>query len=205
MNLKNEKLKIRLATKSDAKSILKIYAPYVEKTAITFEYDVPSLQEFEKRIEKTLKKYPYLVAEFDGKIAGYAYASSFKERAAYVWAVETSIYIDKKLKRMGIGKKLYSVLEEILKKQNILNLNACIAFADVEDDFLKNDSVFFHEKSGYSMVGKFHNCGYKFGKWYSMIWMEKFLGEHSENPKPVKWFSQLQKETDSSSGFIYNL
>ncbi len=199
-----KELKIRIASVKDAAALLGIYAPYVEKTAITFEYEVPSLQEFEKRIENTLKKYPYLVAEVDGKIAGYAYASIFKERAAYDWAVETSIYIDKKLKRMGIGRKLYSVLEEILKKQNILNLNACVAFADIEDDFLKNDSVHFHEKCGYSMVGKFHNCGYKFCKWYSMVWMEKFLGEHNENPEPVKWFSQLQKEAKDFSNFTYN-
>lgn len=199
-----KKLKIRIASAKDAAALLEIYASYVKNTAITFEYEVPSLQEFERRIENILKKYPYLVAETDGKIVGYAYVSAFKERAAYDWAVETSIYIDKKLKRMGIGKKLYSVLEEILKKQNILNLNSCIAFADIEDEFLKNDSVYFHEKCGYSMVGKFHKCGCKFGKWYSMVWMEKFLGEHNENPKPVKWFSQLQKESEDFSNFTYN-
>ncbi len=199
-----KELKIRIASAKDAAALLEIYAPYVKNTAITFEYEVPSLQEFERRIENILKKYPYLVAETDGKIVGYAYVSAFKERAAYDWAVETSIYIDKKLKRMGIGKKLYSVLEEILKKQNILNLNSCIAFADIEDEFLKNDSVYFHEKCGYSMVGKFHKCGCKFGKWYSMVWMEKFLGEHNENPKPVKWFSQLQKESEDFSNFTYN-
>lgn len=199
-----KELKIRIASAKDAAALLEIYAPYVKNTAITFEYEVPSLQEFERRIENILKKYPYLVAETDGKIVGYAYVSAFKERAAYDWAVETSIYIDEKLKRMGIGKKLYSVLEEILKKQNILNLNSCIAFADIEDEFLKNDSVYFHEKCGYSMVGKFHKCGCKFGKWYSMVWMEKFLGEHNENPKPVKWFSQLQKESEDFSNFTYN-
>lgn len=199
-----KELKIRIASAKDAAALLEIYAPYVKNTAITFEYEVPSLQEFERRIENILKKYPYLVAETDGKIVGYAYVIAFKERAAYDWAVETSIYIDKKLKRMGIGKKLYSVLEEILKKQNILNLNSCIAFADIEDEFLKNDSVYFHEKCGYSMVGKFHKCGCKFGKWYSMVWMEKFLGEHNENPKPMKWFSQLQKESEDFSNFTYN-
>ena len=108
-----KELKIRIASAKDAAALLEIYAPYVKNTAITFEYEVPSLQEFERRIENILKKYPYLVAETDGKIVGYAYVSAFKERAAYDWAVETSIYIDKKLKRMGIGKKLYSVLEEI--------------------------------------------------------------------------------------------
>ena len=85
-----------------------------------------------------------------------------------------------------------------------MNLNSCIAFADIEDEFLKNDSVYFHEKCGYSMVGKFHKCGCKFGKWYSMVWMEKFLGEHNENPKPMKWFSQLQKESEDFSNFTYN-
>lgn len=178
---------IRRATKEDAEEILKLYAPYVTDTAITFEYDVPSVQEFAARIDHTLKKYPYLVAVEDHRIIGYAYASPFKERAAYDWAVETTIYLKQDCRGRGVGRKLYLALEEGLRKQNILNLNACIAFTQTEDKHLSNASTFFHTQLGYKKVAHFSKCGYKFETWYDMIWMEKIIGEHSVNPKPVRW------------------
>ena len=113
---------IRVATEADAEEILAIYAKYIEQTAITFEYVVPSIEEFRGRIRHTLERFPYLAAEKDGKIAGYAYVSPFKERAAYDWSVETSIYVDMEQKRSGIGRKLYEELENILKQQGILNV-----------------------------------------------------------------------------------
>ena len=176
---------VRKAKMEDAESLLEVYRPYVQNTAISFEYEVPTLEEFEGRIKKITEKYPYLVAEVDGKVVGYAYASTFKERAAYDWCVETSIYLSKEYNGMGIGRRMYHELEEELRKRNILNANACITYADVEDEFHTNASVYFHEKMGYKMVGRFHQCGYKFGKWYDMIWMEKMLGEHKENPEKV--------------------
>ena len=118
---------IRTASPDDAAALLAIYAPYVRETAITFEYEVPSTEEFARRITHTLKKYPYLVAEKDHTILGYAYAGPFHERAAYDWAVETSIYVDQNLKHSGIGGLLHDALENALKKQGILNMNACIA------------------------------------------------------------------------------
>lgn len=176
---------IRPVCNEDVEKILDIYAPYVTETAISFEYEVPTLEEFTKRIEKISEKYPYLVVEIDDKIVGYAYASTFKERAAYNWSVETSIYLAKDVKGNGIGRMLYEALEEALKKRNILNANACITYADEEDEYHNNGSMYFHEKIGYKLVGRFHKCGYKFGKWYDMIWMEKMLGEHTENPGKV--------------------
>lgn len=176
---------IRIATIEDAKEILDIYEPYVTDTAITFEYSVPSLEEFKERIKKTLNKYPYIVAVKDDRIVGYAYASPFKERAAYDWAVETTIYLKQDCKGLGIGKKLYLALEDILKKQNILNLNACIAYASIEDVRLNNTSMHFHEHLGYSKTGHFTKCGYKFDTWYDMIWMEKIIGDHTKDPKAV--------------------
>lgn len=122
-----EKFNIRLANANDAEELLKIYTPYVTDTAITFEYDVPSLEEFTQRIINISKKYPYIVAERSGEIVGYAYAGAFKERAAYDWAVETTIYVKQGCTASGIGRKLYAVLEKLLGKQGILNLNACIA------------------------------------------------------------------------------
>ena len=184
----------RIATTADAKALLAIYTPYVEQTAITFEYDVPTLEEFTSRIQNTLRKFPYIIAEENNRILGYAYASPFKERAAYGWSVETSIYVKQDERQKGIGRILYDRLEEILKKQGILNVNACIGYPQIEDEYLTKDSVRFHEKLGYSMVGTFHKCGYKFGRWYDMVWMEKFIGEHDTegSPPEVIPFTQLK-------------
>lgn len=191
-NHENYGLTVRMATVGDAAELLKIYAPYVEQTAITFEYEVPSLQEFASRIEHTLKKYPYLVAEKDGRIVGYAYAGSFNERAAYDWAVETSIYVDQNAKKMGIGRTLYEALEDVLKRQGILNLNACIGYPEHEDEYLTKNSVEFHAHLGYRFVGEFKQCGYKFGRWYNMVWMEKHIGEHGEIPVSVVPVTELR-------------
>lgn len=119
---------IRMAEEADAAALLSIYAPYVEKTAITFEYEVPTVQEFKNRITSTLKRYPYLAAIRDGRIIGYAYASQFKERAAYDWAVETSVYVSGDARRTGAGSLLYEALENYLRRQNVINVNACIAY-----------------------------------------------------------------------------
>lgn len=110
--------RIRIATRRDAAKLLEIYAPYVEKTAVTFEYEVPAVTEFEKRIDHILGKYPYLVAERAGDISGYAYAGVFKDRAAYRWAVETTVYVREDMKKMGTGRELYAALEKILSMQN---------------------------------------------------------------------------------------
>ena len=175
---------IRTATPEDAEELVAIYDYYVKETAITFEYETPSAEEFRGRIEKVLKKYPYIVVErtLPGtgvkEIVGYAYASTFKDRDAYQWSVELSIYIQKDARREGLGRLLYEELERRLKDQGILNLYACIGYPDTEDEHLNLDSVRFHEKLGFSMIGKFNKCGYKFDTWYSMVWMEKMIGEH---------------------------
>lgn len=171
-------MNIRSAKPADAECLLAIYAPYVLDTAITFEYDVPSVEEFRSRIENTLAKYPYLVAEKDGKILGYAYAGVFKGRAAYNHCVETSIYVDLSCQGKGIGKALYEALEEQLKQQGILNVNACISWIDTPNQYLTHQSSEFHAHLGYEKVAHFHLCGYKFNQWFDMIWMEKMIGEH---------------------------
>jgi len=169
---------IRAATREDAGSLLKIYSYYVENTAISFEYVAPSLDEFSKRISSTLEKYPYIVLEDDGLIRGYAYAGAFHSRAAYAHCCEVTIYLDHDSKGNGYGKALYEALEKALKKMGIINLYACIADSEVEDEYLTKNSEFFHQHMGYTKVGEFHKCGYKFGRWYNMIWMEKIIGEH---------------------------
>lgn len=173
-------ISIRFAKPEDAKELLKIYAYYVTDTAISFETEVPSEEEFKLRIEDVLKSYPFIVACKDDEILGYAYLHSFVGRKAYELSAETTIYLNPDKKKMGIGKKLYSVLEDIAKAQNITNLYSCIGYVDKEDEYLNNNSVQFHEHIGFRMVGKFENCGHKFGRWYHMVWMEKIIGEHKE-------------------------
>lgn len=169
---------IRSATTADAEQILNIYSYYVQNTAISFEYNVPTLDEFSTRITNTLEKYPYLVAEQDDKIIGYAYGSQFHERDAYSWCAEVSIYVDVNTRNSGVGRTLYEALEKALKEMGILNLYACISYTDTEDEYLNNNSAQFHAHLGYKENGRFHKCGYKFNRWYDMIWMEKFIGVH---------------------------
>lgn len=177
-------MNIRIATLDDTIRILDIYKFYVENTCITFEYETPTKAEFENRIKNTLKKYPYIVAEENGEIYGYAYASSFKSRQAYDWAVETSIYVKNNASGLGVGTLLYKELEKYLKLQNIINVNACIAYPNEKSEN-------FHKKFGYKTVAHFTKCGYKFGQWHDMIWMEKFIGEHAKNPLNIIPFSAL--------------
>lgn len=180
-------MNIRTATPADAPQLLHIYAPYVENTSITFEYMVPSVEEFAGRIRHTLEKYPYLAAEENGVLQGYAYASAFKERAAYDWSVETSIYVREGMEHKGIGTALYHALEELLAKQNICNLCACIAFPNPA-------SIAFHESFGYKTVAHFHASGFKQHAWSDMIWMEKELCPHTIPPGPFIPFPELQEK-----------
>lgn len=183
---------IRPATADDAEAMLAIYIPYVEETAITFEIEAPTPADFHARVERTTAKYPWLVAEDAQGIIGYAYAGPFKGRAAYDWSVETSIYLRRDIRGRGIGRALYVALEDALARMGIRNLNACIACTEREDDpYLTNGSVRFHQKLGYSTVGVFHDCGFKLGRWYSMLWMEKMVGPHDAAPDPVIPFPQL--------------
>ena len=185
--MKTSCMSIRLARPEDAKNLLEIYAYYVTDTAISFETEVPSEEEFKFRIEEILKKYPYIVACYDDEILGYAYLHPFVGRKAYEFSAETTIYLNPDKKKMGIGKKLYSVLEDIAKAQNITNLYSCIGYVDKEDEYLNNNSAQFHEHMGYRMVGKFENCGHKFGRWYHMVWMEKIIGDHKEIREFIKF------------------
>ena len=171
-------MKVRSANAADAARILRIYAYYIQNTAITFEYEIPTADEFASRVANTLQKYPYIVLEEDGEIKGYAYAGVFKDRAAYSRSCEVSIYVDHDSKGKGYGRALYEELEERLRNMGILNLYACIASPIQEDETLTHDSERFHAHLGFVTVGEFHKCGYKFGRWYNMIWMEKIIGEH---------------------------
>ena len=185
---------LRPARPEDAGALLAIYAPYVEHTAITFEYDVPSPAQFRDRIAGTLARYPYLVAQRGDQLLGYAYTGPFGARAAYDWSAAASIYLRQDCRGQGLGRQLYQAIEEVSRAQNLTNLAACIAFPEQEDPYLTQNSVRFHAHMGYRMVGRFDRCGYKFGRWYHMVWMEKLLGPHPDVPQPVIPFPQLDPE-----------
>ncbi len=182
----------RLATTDDAAELVNIYAPFVKNTAITYEYEVPSVSEFASRIADVLAKFPYIAVLIDGKISGYAYAHAFHPRAAYSWCAEMSIYLANDCHGMGIGRELYGIMETILKKQNILNLYSCVAYTEVEDEYLTQASVHFHEHMGFKICAHLHNCGYKFNRWYDMVYMEKTIGEHISGTPKVIPFPQLE-------------
>lgn len=172
-------LTIRDAEVKDTERLLAIYSPYVEDTAISFEYDAPTLEEFKSRMRKTAERgYPWIVVEQDGYIEGYAYAGPFKPRAAYDWSVEVTVYLDRRVHKRGLGRALYEALEQRLKEKGIRNLYACIAWPPEPDEYLTTNSADFHAHMGYKRVGEFHQCAYKFGRWYDMIWMEKIIGAH---------------------------
>ena len=168
-------MKIEDVNIDDAKRLLDIYSPYIKKTAITFEYDVPSLEEFESRIKTISSKYPYLKLIDNDEIVGYAYANLFKERKAYQYDVEVSIYLDENKKGKGYGRALYEELEKRLIKQGYKNIYACIALPNKETKYLTKASYHFHKKMGFELIGRFKNCAYKFDERFDMIWMGKAI------------------------------
>jgi len=167
---------IRDAVIEDAPRLLKIYSYYVENTAVSFEYETPSLEEFKNRIVNIKSKYPYIVLEENGIIYGYSYAGVFKGRRAYDHCCEMTVYLDHEAKGKGYGRALYEEMERRLLDMGIINLYACIGDPITEDEYLTKDSEKFHQRMGYTTVGRFHKCGYKFDRWYNMIWMEKLIG-----------------------------
>lgn len=161
-------IQVRTVTLNDVQELLDIYSYYVLNTTITFEYDTLSINEFTQRIQKITQKYPYLVATLDDEIIGYAYATSYKERAAYDWSVETTVYVKETFQGIGVGKALYTHLEHALKEMNIVNMLACITYPNPK-------SIEFHTKFGFEQVGHFHKVGYKFNEWRDIVWMQKSI------------------------------
>lgn len=166
---------IRSASPSDAGAIWSIYRYYVEHTAISFEITMPSVEEIRQRIEAVLAGFPYLVAEAQGQVLGYAYAGPFIRREAYDHCAEVSIYISRENRRAGLGRLLYEALLAKLQQMGITNVYACIGVPQVDDEYLNHNSAQFHGHMGFAEVGRFRNSGRKFGRYYHMIWMEKLL------------------------------
>lgn len=174
-------LKLRNAAEADAKRLLEIYSFYVENTAVTFECETPTLDEFAARIRGISARYPYIVALDGERIVGYTYAGAFKARAAYDYSCEVTVYVDRRCRANGVGKALYTALERLLGEMGFTNLYACVAYPRTEDSYLTRNSADFHRHMGYRTVGRFENCAYKFGCWYDMIWLEKVIADHSRD------------------------
>ncbi len=175
---------LRLARAEDAQGLLAIYGPIVESTAISFETEVPSVQEMQERVANTLRDFPWLVFELDGQIAGYAYASRHRQRAAYQWSVDVSVYVATSARRRGLGRRLYAPLLGIVR-----TLGYCTAYAGIA---LPNAaSVALHESMGFVPVGVFRNVGYKLGEWQDVGWWQRPLRDYAGAPIPPRSMSEL--------------
>jgi phosphinothricin acetyltransferase len=169
---------VRPARVTDANEIQSIYAPVVQNSAISFEYEPPSREEMAARIETTLPSYPYLVAEADGRVVGYAYSSSHAARAAYRWSVNASAYVDPRHHRRGVGRSLYAAMLHILRRQGFHSAFAGIALPNEK-------SIGLHEAMGFRHLGVYREVGFKLGAWHDVGWWRLGLAEGPPGPDPI--------------------
>lgn len=175
---------IRMAAEKDAEALLEVYRPYIA-TTVTFEYEVPTVEEFAQRVQKTLQHYPFLLCEENGRVLGYAYAHRERGRAAYQWNAELSVYVSADAHGRGIGRALYGALMELAALQGVRNVYGVITG--------ENDrSIRFHEELGFSAAGVHHRTGYKNGSWLDVVDMEKCL-QGEDPPAPVMRTEELDK------------
>ena len=168
---------IRLATEYDAAALQAIYAPYVRQTVISFELEPPDVNEMRGRIHKTLTLFPWLVCEDDGRILGYAYASKHRERSAYQWSVDVSVYVTQGVHRRGIGSTLYKALFMLLRQQGFYNAFAGIAIPN-------EASIGLHRALGFQLIGVYPHVGYKLGAWHNVAWLGLELQKPADEPRP---------------------
>lgn len=185
-------IRIRLADGRDCASILQIYASFITDTVITFEYRVPTIVEFGKRITNIQEKYPWLVCEINGNIVGYAYASNFNEREAYDWSVDASIYINPQYHRKKIGKALYFSLFESLKLQGYCNIYAGVTIPNIKSESL-------HECLGFKTIGVYQNVGYKLGSWHDVKWYGLEIKDHIQSPIKPKDINEINNTIEFKS------
>lgn len=176
----------RFATPGDAAGILDIYAPYIRETVATYEYEVPSLADFTRRVAEISGKYPYLVCEEKGRILGYAYAASYRSRAAFQWDTEVSVYLAPEGMGRGIAKGLYQRLLPMLEELGYRTAYASIVPPNPQ-------SVGLHRAFGFREIAVFTHTGYKFGRWLDLLWMEKRLGDWTKPPQEPQSVGELQK------------
>lgn len=182
-----DQVKIRFANILDARVMLNIYAPYVVYSPITFEYEVPCIEEFEQRIEHYCNSYPWIVCEIDGKIIGYAYASRYRAREAYDWSAEVSVYVDEDYQRNKVATALYLGLFNLLTEQGYYMAFACVTRPNKKSEI-------FHEKLGFDEVGVHHNAGYKLNKWHDITYFEKKLSKEFGEPTKIQGPNSLDEK-----------
>lgn len=159
---------LQLIKEEDISEVLEIYAPYVQNTPITFECDIPSLENFSDRVHHYTEQYPWIVAKDHGKIVGYAYASTYRSREAYQWCCELSVYLRPQAQGMDLGRTLYSALMDLLTLQGYYTVYGVIT--------LPNEaSLALHNQLDFSMDGIQENCGFKLGSWHNTAIMSKTL------------------------------
>jgi L-amino acid N-acyltransferase YncA len=183
---------IRLAKETDAVGALNIYRPFVLNTAITFEYEVPTEEEFGKRISATLKEFPWLVCLRNNEIIGYAYAHKHRFRTAYDWSPESTIYLSNENHRKGIGRTLYTTLFQILKLQGYFNVFAGVCLPNVK-------SISFHRAMGFEDIGVFKKIGYKNEAWHDTNWFQLSLRDHIINPPTPKKILEIMEDKEFDS------
>lgn len=185
---------IHPAGAGDIEPMRMIYEYYVLNSAATFNGldEVPTPEAFAAKVARILNRYPWLAAVRDGEVLGFAYAAPYREREAYDWDVETTIYLHPDIRGRGIGRALYTHLEELLRRQHVRTMYACVTHTDRTDDpNLTDASPRFHEAMGYSVCGTMRTCGWKFGRWYDILWFEKKLTSDESSPEPFVPFPDL--------------
>jgi L-amino acid N-acyltransferase YncA len=175
---------IRIARAEDADAIHTIYAPTIIDTAITFETELPGAEAMRQRILTRLQHYPWLVWEEDGRVLAYAYATRFRERAAYDWIAETSIYVHADARRRGIARRLYAVLLDVMRLQGI---NQAVGVITLPGEV----SVAMHEAMGFTPAGVWRKSGYKLGQWWDVGVWQKELQPAANPPVAVQAFSSM--------------
>ena len=175
---------LRLATAADAAAIAAIYAPYVTDSVISFELVPPDAAEMAGRIERIVARTPYVVAEVDGVVRAYAYGSRHRDRAAYDWTVETTVYVDRSLHRSGLGRRTMVAVLDLLRLQG-----AHLAVAGITPP--NPGSIGLHEALGFRDIGTFEAIGYKFGAWHGVTWMALELGPRADVPAPLRPMPEL--------------
>ncbi|MEE1195154.1 MAG: N-acetyltransferase family protein [Phascolarctobacterium sp.] len=187
-----EAICVRAAMPQDAEQLLEIYTPFVisedcSVSNVSFELEAPSVEEFRQRIVDISSKYPYLVGEKDGQILGYVYCHPYRERLAYQWSVEVTIYLAPAGQGKGLGRVLYEAMEEILRLQGITMLYSCITLGN-------EHSIKMHEALGYRLIGTFSKSGYKNGQWLDTVWLEKQLQPCPKQPDNIKSWRELDPD-----------
>lgn len=176
---------IRLARDHDADQIAAIYAPIVRDTVISFEFEPPSVDEMRQRIKSITPQFPWLVCDCDGVVLGYAYAGNHRERAAYQWSVDVSVYVHERARRAGVGRALYTSLFAVLALQGYRNAYAGATLPNA-------GSVALHESVGFERVGVYRSVGFKAGAWHDVIWWQRELQARSDAPAPPRSIAEVQ-------------